>query len=77
MHSPTAATALRERIRRRPIHPEAAARFPAAFRALFRFPTRIVRKPQEVVASATIEGSLTTNEFRRRPRRRAKGGKRQ
>jgi hypothetical protein len=64
MHSPIAATALREPIRRRPIHPEAAARFTAAFRALFRFPTRIVRKPQEVVASATIEASLTMNELR-------------
>jgi hypothetical protein len=70
MHSPIAPTALREPIHRRPIHPKAdAARFPAAFRAL-RIPTRTVRKPQEVVASATIDASLTTNELRRRPRRR-------
>src|SRR5262249_25232969 len=36
MLSPIAATALLEPIPRRPIHPKAAARFPAAFRALFR-----------------------------------------
>jgi hypothetical protein len=68
MHSPIAATALLEPIPRRPIHPKAAARFPAAFRILFRFPTRTVRKPQAVVALATIEGSRTTNELRRRRR---------
>jgi len=58
MHSPIAATALLEPIRRSPIHPKAAARFPAAFRALFRFPTRTVRKPQEVVILVTIEACL-------------------
>ena len=47
-----------EPIRRSPIHPKAAARFPAAFRALFRFPTRTVRKPQEVVILVTIEACL-------------------
>ena len=34
MHSPIAATALLESIPRSPIHPKAAARFPAAVRAL-------------------------------------------
>jgi hypothetical protein len=59
MPSPIAATALLEPIRRNPI-PRALARFAArAFRALFRFPTRIVRKPQAVVALATIEPSRT------------------
>ena len=58
MHSPIAATALLEPIRRSPILPKAAARFPAAFRALFRFPTRTVRKPQEVVILVTIEACL-------------------
>jgi len=58
MHSPIAATALLEPIRRSPIHPKAAARFPAAFRALFRFPTRTVRTPQEVVILVTIEACL-------------------
>jgi hypothetical protein len=58
MHSPIAATALLEPIPRKPIHPQAAARFPAAFRALFRFPTRTVRKPQEVVILVTIEACL-------------------
>src|SRR5262245_34230977 len=58
MHSPIAATALLEPIPRSPIHPKAAARFPAAFRALFRFPTRTVRKPQEVVVLVTIEACL-------------------
>src|SRR5262245_52769557 len=58
MHSPVAATALLEPIPRSPIHPKAAARFPAVFRALFRFPTRTVRKPQEVVVLVTIEACL-------------------
>src|SRR5262249_17874738 len=58
MHSPIAATALLEPISRSPIHPKAAARFPAAFRALFRFPTRIVQKPQEVVILVTIMACL-------------------
>src|SRR5262245_12522862 len=58
MHSPVAAAALLEPIPRSPIHPKAAARFPAAFRALFRFPTRTVRKPQEVVILVTIEACL-------------------
>jgi hypothetical protein len=58
MLSPIGATALREPIPRRPIHPKAAARFPVAFRALFRFPTRTVRKPQEVVILVTIEACL-------------------
>jgi hypothetical protein len=40
--------------------PQAAARFAArAFRALFRFPTRTVRKPPAVAALATIEPSRT------------------
>jgi hypothetical protein len=44
----------------KPTPPKAAARFAArAFRALFRFPTRTVRKPQAVVASATIKPSRT------------------
>jgi hypothetical protein len=60
--------ALLEPIPRGPIHPKAAARFPAAFRALLRFPTRTARKPQAVVALATIEASRTTNELRRRRR---------
>ena len=59
MHSPIAATALLEPIPRSPIHPKAAARFPAAVRALFRFPTRTVRKPQEVVILVTIMACLT------------------
>src|SRR5437016_8533312 len=54
MHSPIAATALLEPIPRSPIHPKAAARFAAAVRALYRFPTRTVRKPQEVVILVTI-----------------------
>ena len=58
MHSPIAATALLEPIPRSPIHPKAAARFAAAVRALFRFPTRTVRKPQEVVILVTIEACL-------------------
>jgi len=58
MHSPIAATVLLESIPLSPIHPKAAARFPAAFRALFRFPTRTVRKPQEVVTLVTIEVCL-------------------
>src|SRR5215831_5778926 len=58
MHSPIAATALLEPIPRSPIHPKAAARFSAAFRALFRFPIRTVRKPQEVVILVTIEACL-------------------
>ena len=67
MRSLIAATARREPMHRKPIHRKAAARFPAAFRALFRFPTRTVRKPQEAVASATIEASLTTNELAAAP----------
>ena len=63
--SPIAATALREPMPRRAIHPKTAARFPAAFRAMLRFLTRTVRKPPEVVASDTIEASRTTNELRR------------
>src|SRR4029077_18652727 len=58
MHSLIAATARREPMHRRPIHRKAAARFPAAFRALFRFPTRTVRKPQEVVILVTITACL-------------------
>src|SRR5262249_4076619 len=59
MHSPIAATALRESIPRRPIHPKAAARFAAkAFCALLRFPTRTVRKPQAAVILVTIEAYL-------------------
>jgi hypothetical protein len=58
MHSPIGATALLEPVPRSPIHPKAAARFPAAFRALFRFPTRTVRKPQEVVILVTIMACL-------------------
>jgi hypothetical protein len=58
MHSLIAATARREPMHRRPIHRKAAARFPAAFRALFRFPTRTVRKPQEAVILATITACL-------------------
>jgi len=58
MHSPIAATALLEPIPRSPIHSKAAARFPAAFRALFRFPTRTVQKPQEVVILVTIMACL-------------------
>jgi hypothetical protein len=58
MHSLIAATAPREPMHRRPIHRTAAARFPAAFRALFRFPTRTVRKPQEAVILATITACL-------------------
>jgi hypothetical protein len=58
MHSPIAATALLEPILRKPISPKAAARFAVrAFRALLRFPTRTVRKPQAVAALATIEPS--------------------
>jgi hypothetical protein len=68
MPSPIAATALLEPIFRHPIPPKAAARFVAkAFRAPFRFPTRIVRKPQAVVALATIKASRTTNELGRFP----------
>src|SRR5262249_32014153 len=37
----------------------AVARFPAAFRAQFRFPTRTVRKPQAEVPLATIDASRT------------------
>ena len=49
--------------------PKAAGRFAArAFCALLRLPTRTVRKPQAVVALATIEASHTTNELRRRRR---------
>ena len=58
MHSPIAATALLEPIARSPIRPKAAARFPAAFHALFRFRIRTVRKPQEVVILVTIEAYL-------------------
>src|SRR5215467_8151265 len=60
MHSPIAATALLEPIPRLPIPPKSAARFVTrAFCALLRFPTRTVRKPQAVVALATIEPSRT------------------
>src|SRR5262245_19473755 len=58
MHSPMAATALLEPTPRSPIHPKAAARFPAAFRAQFRFPTRTVQKPQEVVILVTTMACL-------------------
>jgi hypothetical protein len=58
MRSLIAATARREPMHRRPIHRKAAARFPAAFRALFRFPTRTVRKPQEAVILVTITACL-------------------
>src|SRR5258708_34768545 len=69
MHSPIAATALLEPIPRRHIHPKAAARFPAAFRALFRFPTPTVRKPQEVVILVTITACLMGEaDDRQRPR---------
>jgi hypothetical protein len=58
MHSPIAATALLEPIPRKPIPPKAAAWFAArAFCALFRFPTRSVRKLQVVVALATIDSA--------------------
>jgi hypothetical protein len=61
MPSPIAVTALLEPIPRKPISPKAAARFAErAFRALLRFPTRTVRKPQAVVALATIESSHAT-----------------
>ena len=43
--------------------PRSRGSFLAAFRALFRFSTRTVRKPQAVVALATIEASRTTNEL--------------
>jgi hypothetical protein len=60
MHSPIAATALLEPIPRKRISPKAAARFAGrAFRALLRFPTRTVRKPQAVVTLATINMSTT------------------
>src|SRR5215471_1454403 len=61
MRSPTAATALRGPIARRPIPPKAAARFAAgAFRAtLLAIPTRTVRQPRAVVALATIKTSGT------------------
>src|SRR6266508_4280808 len=72
MHSPIAATALLEPIPRKPIPPKAAARFAArAFRALFRFPTRTVRKPQAVVALATIKPSRTGEKPQHRNKRRA------
>jgi hypothetical protein len=59
MPSRIAATALLEPMLRKPI-PKAPARFAArAARALFRFPTRTVRKPPEVVTLATIEPSRT------------------
>src|SRR5436189_4114272 len=58
MPSPIAATALLEPILRHPIPPKAAARFAArAFRALFRFQTRTVRKPPAVAALGTIKAS--------------------
>ena len=58
MHSPIAATALLKSIAHKRITPKAAARFAVrAFRAVLRFPTRTVRKPQAVVALATIEPS--------------------
>src|SRR5260370_41503676 len=58
MHSPIVATVLLEPIPRKATPPKAAALFAArAFRALFRFPTRTVRKPQAVVVFATIQAS--------------------
>src|SRR5262245_33277232 len=68
MPSPIAATARRGLIARKLIPPKAAARFAArAFCALFRFPTRTVRKPRAVVASATIEASHTGDKGQDRP----------
>jgi hypothetical protein len=58
MHSPIAATALLKSIAHKRITPKAAARFAVrAFRAVLRFPTRTVRKPQAVVVLGTIEPS--------------------
>src|SRR5262249_2549916 len=55
-----AATVLLEPIPRLPIPPKSAGRFVArAFCARLRLPTRTVRKPQAVVALATIEPSRT------------------
>ena len=52
-----------------PCHPKAAARFPAAFRALFRFPTPTVRKPQEVAILVTITACpMVEANDRQRPR---------
>src|SRR6266436_8701413 len=60
MRSPTAATALREPIPRRPIPPKAAARFAAgAFPATLPSYPRTVRQPRAVVALATIKTSGT------------------
>src|SRR5258708_23341512 len=60
MHSPIVATALLEPIPRKATPPKAAALFAArAFRALFRFPTRTVRKPQAGGGLATIRSSPT------------------
>src|SRR5260221_14794638 len=60
MHSPIVATVLLEPIPRKATPPKAAALFATrAFRALFRFPTRTVRKPQAVGVVATNETSPT------------------
>ena len=71
MQSLIAATARREPMHRKPIHRKAAARFPAAFRALFRFPTRTVRKPQEAVILVTITACLIVETDSNRWRRAA------
>jgi hypothetical protein len=42
--------------------PKAAARFAVAFRALLRFPTPTVRKPQAVVVLGTIKASSSRGE---------------
>src|SRR5262249_27636829 len=78
---PPAATALREPIARRPILPKAAARFAAgAFRATrLAIPTRTVRQPPAVVASATIKTSGTGEKKKtlaRSPKRFGKPGDR-
>ena len=68
MPSPIAATPLRKPIARKPIPRKAAARFAArAFCARFRFPTRTVRKPRAVAASATIEPSRAGDKPQNRP----------
>src|SRR5260370_29734056 len=60
MHSPIVATVLLEPIPRKATPPKAAALFAArAFRALFRFPTRTVRKPQAEGGLGTIEAYPT------------------
>src|SRR5262249_24317995 len=58
MRSTIAATTPLKTFTHKPIPPKAAARFAVrAFCALLRFPTRIVRKPQAVATSGTIEPS--------------------